>query len=448
MRSVVKTILIAVGCAVTFTASARDDADKERLANWHQWRGPLATGMSPDGDPPLRWGEKTNVKWKAPLPGKGSSTPIVWGDQVFVLTAIDTGKTADPKDIPMPDPRYAKDKKTQAPKTYHQFIVLSFDRRTGKERWRRGAAEVVPHEGCQPTHTYAASSPTTDGKALYVSFGSRGVFCYDLDGKLKWKQDLGRMETRFGWGEAVSPVVHGDTLIHNWDHEAGSFIVALDARTGETRWKKERDEPSSWSTPLVVEHNGKTQVIVNATNRVRSYDINDGTVLWECGGMTVNTIPSPVARGGVVYCLSGYRGSAALALPLGASGDLTGSDKIVWEGKPGTPYVPSPLLAGDRLYFTQGNNAFFTCLDVKTGKAIIDRQRLPGVSSFYASPVGAGDRIYLTARDGTTLVVRRADRFEVLATNKLDDAIDASPAVVGKQMFLRGEKNLYCIQVP
>jgi outer membrane protein assembly factor BamB len=444
LRQVLVTVFLAGTPGLLAPVSRADGFAREKLAHWHQWRGPLATGMSPDGDPPLKWDEKTNVRWKTPIRGKGSATPIVWGDRVFILTAFDTGRKAAESDLPKPDPRF--EKRPELPKTYYRFVVLCLDRNTGKVRWEQTAAEQVPHEGHHQSHSYTAGSPTTDGRFLYVSFGSRGLYCYDLDGKRQWQRDLGKMHTRLGWGEGTSPVVHGDSLIHNWDHEGESFIVALDARTGETRWKADRDEPTSWSTPLVVEHAGRTQVIVPATNRIRSYDLATGDVLWECGGLTVNVIPSAVARDGIVYCMSGYRGAAALALPLDARGDLTGTKKIRWESKPGTPYVPSPLLAGDRLYFTQGNNPLLTCLDTRTGKPLLDRQRLPGVSSFYASPVAAGDRIYLTSREGTTLVIRQADRLEVLATNRLDDPIDASPAIVGKQIFLRGHSHVYCIE--
>ena len=231
----------------------------------------------------------------------------------------------------------------------------------------------------------------------------------------------------------------------NWDQEAGSFIVALDARTGQTRWKMDRDEPTSWATPLVVDYHRRTQVIVNATRRVRSYDLATGQVIWQCGGQTVNAIPSPVARDGIVYCMSGYKGSLACAIPLDATGDLTDSDKILWRHERGTPYVPSPLLAGDLLYFTESNNPILTCLDIRTGKVLSDRQRIPNLKNIYASPVGARDRIYFTGRDGTTVVIRRSDKLEVLAVNRLDDPIDASPVVVGKQLFLRGENTLYCI---
>jgi outer membrane protein assembly factor BamB len=346
--------------------------------------------------------------------------------------------------LPKVDPRF--EKKTNAPTNVYQFVVLSFDRQTGKQLWKRIANEQVPHEGHHPSHSYAAGSPTTDGKYLYVSFGSFGTCCYDLQGQLQWKRDLGRLNTRLGWGEAVTPVLHGDALLLNWDQEEDSALVCLDARNGKTRWKAERDEKTSWNTPLVVEHKGQTQVIVNGTKRVRSYDLETGKPLWQCGGMTVNAIPSAVASDGVVYCMSGYRGAAAWALPLDARGDVTDADKLLWRQDHGTPYVPSPLLLGDRLYFTQANNAQLTVLDRKTGKAILDRVRLPGQTSFYASPMEASGRIYLVDRDGTTLVLKQGDQLEILATNRLGDPIDASPVAVGKQLFLRGEKNLYCLE--
>jgi outer membrane protein assembly factor BamB len=433
--------LVLLICVGAFLGAARGDD------NWPHWRGPLANGGAPKGDPPIAWDADTNIKWKAELPGRGSATPIVWGDRVFVVTAIKTDRVAEVADLPRTDPKF--EKKTEAPRNYYQFAVLCFDRKDGKLRWKKTASEAVPHEGHHQTHSYAAGSPTTDGKSLYVSFGSFGIYCYDFDGKLQWqRKDLGRLNTRLGWGEAVTPVVRGDSLLLNWDQEADSALICLDAHTGKTKWKAQRDEKTSWNTPLVVEHKGKTQVIVNGTNRIRSYDLENGKELWQCGGMTVNAIPSAVVGDGVVYCVSGYRGAAAVAISLDASGDVTDTDKVLWHHGKGTPYVPSPLLAGDRLWFTQTNEALLTTLDIKTGKPVIDRERLPGLKSFYASPVAAGGRVYLVDREGTTLVLKQGDKLEVLATNRLNDPIDASPAVVGKQLFLRGEKYLYCIEAP
>jgi len=437
-----RLFFIATAIVLAAAPLQADDA-KEGVDHWPQWRGPLATGMSPKGDPPLKWDGMLNVKWKCALPGAGASTPIVWGDQVFLLTAIDTGKKAEAKDIPKQDPRFKP--KTQPPSTYHQFIVLSVDRKSGKILWQKTVAERVPHEGHHETHTYAASSPVTDGKHFWFSFGSFGVFCYDLQGNQKWKRELGTMHTRLGWGEAASPALHGDSLVVPWDQEADSCIYCLDARSGETKWKKDRKELTNWATPLIVEHKGKPQVIVNGA-RARSYDLADGKILWEMGGHTINAIPTPTVADGVAYVMTGYKGALAAAVPLDATGDVGENGKSLWKHTKGTPYVPSPLLADGRLWFTKANNPMLTVLDTKTGKPVIDQERLQGLNSLYASPVGAKDRVYLCGRDGTTLVLKRGDQLEILATNRLGEGLDASPAIVGKQLFLRGEKHLYCIE--
>jgi outer membrane protein assembly factor BamB len=439
-----RTIQILGACFFALLAVANTSRAEDAPDNWPHWRGPLANGTAPKGDPPTQWDAKTNIKWKAPLPGRGSATPIIWGDQVFVVTAIDTGRPAAAADIPKVNSKLPV--KTEPPRTYHQFVVMSFDRNSGKLRWRQVAAEKVPHEGHHPSHSYAAGSPTTDGRFLYVSFGSFGIYCYDLAGKLQWQRDLGRLNSRLGWGEAVTPVIHGDSLILNWDQEEDASLICLEARTGKTKWQIPREEKSSWNTPCVVEHKGRTQVIVNGTARVRSYDLETAKLVWQCGGMTLNAIPSIIAQGGIAYCVSGYQGSLGFAVSLDSRGDLDVDNKFIWRIKKGTPYVPSPLLAEDRLYFTQANSALLTILDSKTGKALVDREHLPGQTSFYASPVGAAGRVYLVDREGTTLVIRQGDRLEVLATNRLDDPVDASPAVVGRQLFLRGEKYLYCIE--
>jgi outer membrane protein assembly factor BamB len=413
--------------------------------NWTHWRGPDATGASSTATPPLTWDAKTNIAWQAPIPGRGSSTPIVLGDQVFVLTALNTGIMAEAKDLPAPsDAKYQK--RTLAPKTFHEFLVLSFDRATGKERWRATATKRVPHEGHHDSHSYAAGSPTTDGKRLYVSFGSFGVFAYDLTGKQLWSRDLGRQETRLGWGEASTPVVVGDRLYLAWDHEAGSFVTALDSATGKTLWKTERDEPSHWATPLVVEHKGKTQVILPGVNKVRSYDGSDGKLLWEYEGLTINCIPSPIRDGDHVIVMSGYRGQKGAKISLDAKGEVTPAN-VAWKLDKGTPYVPSAALANGKLWFTATNMNLLSCVDSKSGKVMLDRVRVPGVRDFYASPLIAAGRVYLTDREGTTVVLKEsADKVEVLATNKLGEPIDASPVMVGKELFLRGEKHLWCVK--
>ena len=408
---------------ISATAVA-DDFAAERAANWHQWRGPEASGVAPRGNPPIEWSESKNVKWKAEIPGYGKSTPIIWGNRVFVTTAIDTGMIVEGKAKPedQPDRPFG----IKYPNTLFRFVVLCLDRDSGKVLWERTAALELPNEGHHGDNSHATASPTTDGRFLYVSFGSRGLYCYDLAGELRWKRQLPTVETRLSFGEGSSPVISGDVLILNRDNETDSQLLALDARTGDIRWQTQRDETSAWSTPLVVEHSGRTQVITNASKRVRSYDLATGQLIWECGGQVSNVTPSPVRFGDQIICMSGYKGSIAMALPLAVAGDITGSDQISWRYERDTPYVPSPLLDGERLYFTKSNSAILTCLDVRTGKPRLEAVRLPGLSNIYASPVAASGRLYLTGRDGTTLVLQQADSLEVLATNKLDDFIDAS----------------------
>jgi len=422
------------------------DFPKGAEENWHHWRGPNADGSAPKADPPTKWDAKTNIAWKAELPGKGSATPIVWGDRVFVLSAIKTDRKAKPEEMPKPDPRFKVN--TEPPSNFYKFVVLCFDRKSGKKLWEKVVAEMVPHEGIHESHSYAAGSPTTDGKLLYVSFGSFGTYAYDFDGNLKWSRtDLGRMHTRYGWGEAVTPVVHGESLLLNFDQEADSRLYCLDTSTGKTRWEAKRDEKTTWATPLVVDHGGKMQVVTNGTVRVRSYDLATGDLVWQCAGMTVNPIPSPVRYGDSVICVSGYKGAAAVSVPLSAKGDLGESkDKVNWRYASGMPYVPSPVLVGELLYFTQMNDSLLTILNAKTGKVVLDKERLPQVRSFYASPMTAAGRVYFVDRSGTTIVTKSGEGLDVLSVNKLDDPIDASPVAVGKQLFLRSAKYLYCIE--
>jgi outer membrane protein assembly factor BamB len=234
-------------------------------------------------------------------------------------------------------------------------------------------------------------------------------------------------------------------VVVNWDHEGEDFIAAFDKRTGKELWRNKREEATTWSTPLIVVHGGTTQAVVNATTRIRSYELHTGKQVWEAGGMTQNVIPTPVTGFDMVYALSGFRGNALLAIKLGKTGDLTDTDAIAWKHSKSTPYVPSPLLYGERLYFVGGNNAMLSCFNAKTGQAYYEAERLEGMSGVYASPIGASGRVYLPGRDGSVAVLKDSDKFEVLAMNKLDDKFDASAAAVGNQLFLRGHKFLYCI---
>ncbi len=528
--------------------------------NWPTWRGPAANGVAPGGNPPTEFSESKNVQWKSKVPGSGSSTPVIWGDQVFVITAEKTGKKVAAAggesrergqgaerrqrpdgerpegrgrgeqrsrggDRPRPDgdqgprggerPRPDRERSQRGgqsgfggdsfnreefikrfdkngdgelndaerdamrdelrqqfsggrggersprsrrssrgrggfgggskPTEEYRYVLMSIDRNTGKENWRRVAATQVPHEGHHRDHGYASGSPVTDGEHIIVSFGSRGLYCYNMKGKLQWKKDFGDMRMRNSFGEGTSPALHGDTVVLLWDHEGDSALYALDKKTGKLKWKTDRNEASGWCTPVVTIHEGVTQVIVNGTRAVRSYQLSDGKLLWQCSGQTSNAIPSVVVDENFAYAMSGFRGAHLAAIKLGGSGDLTDSKSVSWTANRGTPYTPSPLLSNGRIWYLSGNNGVLSVRDTKSGKLLVEGERLNGVSGVYASPVSAGGRVYIAGRNGTVSVLKDSAKLEVLATNELDDKFDCSPAVVGNQMFLRGKEHLYCI---
>jgi outer membrane protein assembly factor BamB len=442
----IRTTLVAALFASLALPVAAADFETEKLHNWHQWRGPLANGFAPEADPPLTWSAESNVKWKAEVPGQGESTPVVWNDRIFLTTAIQTDRQEEKPPAEIAEAPGGNPFKIERPTNYYQFVVQCYDRAHGKLLWQKVVTEAVPHEGHHKDHGFASPSPVTDGRHVWASFGSRGLYCFDMDGNLKWQRDLGDLVIYRFFGEATSPALSGDTLLVNWDHEGDSFLYALDALTGETRWQSPREPGTSWSTPLVVDEGGRKQVIVNSNKKARGYDFATGDVLWECGGQTRAIIPCPVTYDGKVFLMSGYPEAALFAVPLDSKGDISDTDKIAWSRKSDTPYCPSPVLVDGRLWFNKSNSAILTCLDAKTGKPIFEKERAPDIRNVYASPVAAKNRIYFTDRDGTTIVLDAdASEIKVLATNKLDAPVDASPALVGKEIFLRSETHLYCI---
>lgn len=468
-RAVVCVVLCAGPSLHLFAASNAADQ------NWPQWRGPHQDGVAPDANPPITWDETNNVKWKVKIPGDGNATPIVWEKKIFVQTAVPTGKkvetattsTNQSESTPRPGPggdfgppgagrggppggkgggRGGRGMGGGKPTEIYQFTLLCLDRESGKMLWQQVAKEELPHEGYfQGEGSLASPSGITDGENVYAYFGSRGLYCYDMDGKQHWSKDLGKMKIKMSFGEGSSPAIYKDRLIINWDNEDGSFITALDKNTGQQIWKQPRDEGTSWSTPLVVEHGGKTEIVMTATSKIRSYDPETGKVIWECAGLTPNVIPSPVADAEKVYCTSGFQGNALLAIKLGGTGDITGSDWIAWKRSKSTPYVPSPLLYDGKIYFFAGNNGRLSCIDSKTGEPLLDAENLEEIPAVYASPLGAAGRVYLVGRNGTTVVLKNTGKLDKLAVNKLDDKIDASPIAAGKDLILRGRTILYCL---
>jgi outer membrane protein assembly factor BamB len=418
-------------------------------AYWPYWRGPAADGMAV-GDAPLRWSDTQNVRWKTDIPGLGNSSPIVWGDQVFLTTAVRTGAPVmeNPPAAPAPEPGSRRGfGGGSGPQVEHKFDVMCLDRKTGKILWQRTAKTAVPHEGFHSTYgSFASNSPVTDGKHVYAFFGSRGMYCYDLKGNLVWEKESGvQMRMRMAFGEGVAPVLAGDRLILVFDYEGDSFIVALDKNTGKEIWRASRDEKSNWATPLVMDYQGKTQVVVCGSKKVRSYDPETGKVLWECGGLGANTIPQPVRQDDMVFLMTGYRDPMLMAIRLGREGDLTDSDAVVWRQTKGNSYTPSPVIHDNKLYVLT-DNGMISCYNARTGEPYYHQVRLPKSYNFKSSPVGASGKLYLASENEDVIVLRMGEKFEVLATNTMPDQVFiATPAITGGEIFLRSKARLYCI---
>jgi outer membrane protein assembly factor BamB len=455
-----KTLLTLVLTCVSGLALAQQP-------EWKHWRGPNQNGSVDGGNPPIEWSLEKNVVWKSEIPGAGSSTPIVVGSQVIVLTAVAenqsssganagaserSGRGSQGEDRPGGDRRGRGGLggrrggfgRGAAPTSKYKFIAMSFDRETGAKNWDLVLTEEVPHEGVHSTNNYAASSPVTDGRHIYVDFGSRGIFCLDMTGKQIWKQTLGRMRTRNSFGEGASAALHGNQLFVPWDHEDGSFLAALDATTGEILWKTARDELTNWGTPLVVDYQGRTQVIVNGKT-VRSYDAADGKLIWECGGQTNNAVPTPMVFGQNVIAMTGFRGNAVYSISLDSEGDVSDSNNVAWHYDSAGPYVPTGTLYRDRVYLNRANSGVVAVLDAKTGEEVIAPKRLSGLSELYSSPVAANGYIYFTDRTGTTIVIKHGEELQSVAKNSLGETIDSSLAIVGDRIFVRGARHLFCL---
>ena len=434
--------------------------------NWPHWRGENGNSVSSTATPPTEWSPTKNIKWKVKLPGRGSGSPVIWEDRVFVTSAVPTAaETAQQRTpaiqlaaLPLQPPR-GQQRPGQRDRSRGgrggrgntllptlEFRVFCFDRSTGELIWEKLATVAKPHEGTHSTNGFASASPCTDGECVYAHFGSRGLFCYSMDGELQWKrEDFGPMTTRATFGEGSSPTIIGDRIIVPWDHEGPSALYALNKKTGETLWKTNRDEPTCWATPLIIEHDGQQQIVMNGQNSARGYDLSSGEELWRCGGQTERPVACAVADGGLVFVGSGFRGSFLGAFRPDGSGDIAGTKNVVWSVNRDTPDIASPLLSEGRLYFHKGKTGVVSCLDAATGKTLFGPSRVAGLASIYASPVAAGGHVYLTGRSGTTVVLKDADTFQIVSTNSVGETVDATPAPVDSELFIRGEQHLFCI---
>ena len=415
--------------ALVLAAMPAAAAGPEAKDAWRQWRGPNNNGVA-ESDAPLQFSATENVKWRVPIPGKGHSTPVISGGTIYLTTAAVSGDDDGQGGFPLYD-----------------FLVLAIDKETGKEVWRRTATSAKPHEGYHRRYgSFASNSPVTDGNILIASFGSRGVYAYDMDGELIWKKDLGRLHMRNAFGEGIAPVLHGDSLIIQNDHEGDSYIVVLDKATGEEKWRASRDERSSWPQPIVVRFGGREQLVTSST-RMRSYDFETGELIWEAGGLGANAIPAVInVDDEMVIAMTGYRDPNLLAIRLGGKGDITDNPEFVkWTNDRGNAYSASPVLHDGILYFVT-DRGMVNAFDAATGEKHYHQQRLPETYTFKASPVATNGKLYLASEEGDVIVLKLGKTYEVLAVNDMgDEMFISSPVIVDGRLYLRSQDELFCI---
>ena len=435
---------------VGFVATVRSPAATASEANWPQFRGPRASGVSTNAALPDTWSPADNVAWKTDLPGRSWCSPIVWGDRVFLTVVINSGTSEEPK-----KGLYFGGNRPEPPKSEHEWKVLGLDLTTGKVTW-----EKAVHRGAPPTpihlkNSYGAETPVTDGERVYALFGNLGVFAFTLDGAEVWSKRFEPRKTRFGWGTAASPVLHGGRLFIVNDNEEKSELFALDAKTGQEVWRVNRDEGSNWATPFIWENGRRTELVTSGSRAVRSCDL-DGKHLWSFEGMSGIAIPTPCAGSGLLFVSSGYVGDKlrpVYAVRPGGNGNITlkpgetSNEFIAWSNPVGGPYNPSPLYYDGRLYVLY-DRGLVSCHDAQTGELRYDRERLPDGFAFTSSPWAANGKVFCLNENGVCYVLRAGDQFELLHTNKLadDDMCMATPALVGDRLLIRTSARLYCLR--
>ncbi len=438
-------LAVLVGCAgsAPLRTAAAD-------ANWPQFRGPGAAGASANANLPDKWSDTENVAWKTDLPGRSWSSPVVWGDRVFVTAVVSAGQSEAPK-----KGLYMGGERPEPSKAEHQWKILCLDLATGKVRWEKTVHQGAPQMPIHLKNSYGAETPVTDGERVYALFGNVGVFALNLDGGEAWSKRLEPRKMRLGWGTAASPALHAGRLFFVQDNEDQAEVFALEAKTGKELWRVNRDEKSNWATPFIWENGQRVELVASGSRAVRAYDL-DGKLLWSLRGMSSITIPTPCAGDGLLYISSGYVGDKTrplYALRPGASGDITlkqgetGNEFIAWSNPVGGPYNPSPLYNDGRVYVLY-DRGLVSCFNAKTGLALYERQRLPDGVAFTASPWAARSRIFCLNENGVCYVLSAGDKFELLHTNALaeDDMCMATPALAEDRLLIRSASRLYCIR--
>ena len=415
--------------------------------NWPQFRGPKSMGVADDPKLPDTWSATENVAWKTDIPGVGWSSPVVWGNKIFVTSVISKGEVEAPKK----GLYFGGERKASTDE--HRWMVYCVDWKTGKILWERETFKGVPPSSRHLKNSYASETPVTDGERVYVYFGNVGLFCYDMDGKPLWNKRWGPFKTRYGWGTAASPVVHKDRIYVVNDNDEQSFIIALDKKTGNQVWRADREEGSNWATPYVWENELRTEIITPGTKKVRSYDLN-GKLLWELVGMSSISIPTPFSKFGLVYITSGYVMDPlrpVYAIRPGASGDISlkegerGNQHIAWFQPQAGPYNPTPVIYGDN-YYTLLDRGFFTAHDAKTGKEVYGKQRIDAAAgAFTSSPWAYNGKIFCLSEDGDTYVIQAGPEYKLVGKNSLGEMCMATPAIAQGSLIIRTAARLYRI---
>lgn len=416
--------------------------------NWPAFRGPDSLGVSTEKGIPDEWSADRNIAWKVRVPGRAWSSPIVWGDRVFVTTAVTDAKLEEPK-----KGLYFGGNRPKPHDAMYSWEVHCYNLSDGSLKWKKVARQAKPKSAVHLKNTYASETPVTDGEHVIAFFGSAGLYCYDIDGNALWQKDPGVFKTAYAWGTASSPVIHGDKLILQCDNEGQSFLLALDKTNGKQIWRVNRQGRSAWSTPYIWKNKQRTELVTTAVEGVRSYNLDDGSLLWQLRGMSSIVITTPFSGNGLLYINSGYVGDKTrpiYAIRPGASGDISlqrgvsSSDFVAWSSQKIGTYNPSPLLLNDRLYVLY-DRGILGCFDAISGKEIY-KERLEGGRQFTTSPWSHNGKVLCSNEDGNTWVIAPGDTFRVLRVNRLDDMFMATPAIANGSLILRGRRYLYCVR--
>lgn len=440
-------IIVCFAICMAFPCHIYSQKNEE---NWPNWRGPNMDGVSPSGKPPIDWSESHNIKWKIPILGRGFGTPIVWGNKIFITTAIELEGDESLKALQRINKSKSQSEQLNESSLITdiiiQFKVYSISLINGEILWEKVVREQIPFVYIGATYCYTSSSCVTDGTYVIATFGSYGVYCFDMDGEQQWVKDFGLMEDPLSIGDGSSPYMHNNKVIFVWDHAGASKIFALDKHTGNLIWQKDRNEHNTWASPIVVNVNGQAQVLVAGNERSVGYNPSNGDEIWHIDFLNNTVIPSPVFDGTRAFFMSGHRDGKIQAINLiGAHGDLNDSEAELWIHDQHNSYVPSPLLLNGKLYFLRESRAQISCIDAENGLPYYNAIRPKGMMGTYSSPVAANGYIYILDNRGLCSVIEEGTSFKLIQQNKLQDTFESSPAIAGDQLILRGSNSMYCI---